>query len=833
MVTLAVFTFFLERPGQAAESTPANIPVIILEPTLGQPGTSVTIRGQNWPTGSTVLIYLTTPDQSGIPAYAIAGPIADSQGQFVTSFVFPTESRWENQKQALVIARVENSGTTAQANFNIVSQAVIQPTETPTIPVEPTATSTAQVEPTPTPTPEPQTPIPTPQPLPPTVVANTNLNVRSGPGVAYPIVGLLQTGQTAEVTGVSADRNWWQIQFPGVPDERAWLAASYTTATNTGNVLIVKAPPLPATPTPVPPPPPVITAWRGEYYNNVDLAGNPVLVRNDANISFNWDTGAPTLSLPADNFSVRWTRTLSFNEGWYQFHALVDDGVRLYVDDAPIIDSWQDGSPREAIGYQWLSAGNHNLRVEYYEHTGGALIQVWWEQTSAPPAPPSAPKAEFSADPRNGQEPLRVHFTNRSDGIYDTCEWSFGDGHTSNDCGDPHHTYRAAGHYTVRLKISGPGGDDKETKSDYITVNRSVQANFNGSPLTGVSPLTVNFANQSTGDFDTCAWSFGDGSASNDCQTPSHTYLSPGSYTVILTVSGPGGSGTKTLNSYVTVATSSLPVADFTASPTSGQEPLTVIFTKLSTGNYDTAVWSFGDGSTSSDPQNPSHVYTTTGVYTVTLTISGPDGSNTITKPDYITVSGTPTSTPTSTATPTSTPTNTPTPTQIPLPPTATPTNTPTPTGTVVPSTATPTATPTNTPTQTPIPPTATPTNTPTPTQTPIPPTATPTNTPTPTGTVVPSTATPTATPTNTPTQTPIPPTPTPTNTPTPTPIPPTPTPTNTPTPTQTPLPPTATPTNTPTPTNILMPLPAQLQNHRPQGRPTPQGRQRARPNKK
>jgi hypothetical protein len=120
--------------------------------------------------------------------------------------------------------------------------------------------------------------------------------------------------------------------------------------------------------------------WRGAYFPNVDLSGAARLTRNDAEINFNWGRGAPASGLPADGFSVRWTRALAFDEGLYRFHLLVDDGARLYVDDALVVNAWSDGSRRELTGDYRLSAGYHNLRVEYYERSGEASIQVWWEK---------------------------------------------------------------------------------------------------------------------------------------------------------------------------------------------------------------------------------------------------------------------------------------------------------------------------------------------------------------------------------------------------------------------------------------------------------------------
>jgi len=104
------------------------------------------------------------------------------------------------------------------------------------------------------------------------------------------------------------------------------------------------------------------------------------------------------------------------------------------------------------------------------------------------------------------------------------------------------------------------------------------------------------------------------------------------------------------------------PDAAFTASPLSGTEPLIVTFTDQSTGDIITWDWTFGDDSISG-ARHPSHTYENIGVYTVSLTVTGPGCPDTETKTDYIQIA-----TPTATPTPTSTPTPTPTPSTIYLP---------------------------------------------------------------------------------------------------------------------------------------------------------------------
>ncbi|MBM4066858.1 MAG: PKD domain-containing protein, partial [Planctomycetes bacterium] len=89
---------------------------------------------------------------------------------------------------------------------------------------------------------------------------------------------------------------------------------------------------------------------------------------------------------------------------------------------------------------------------------------------------------------------------------------------------------------------------------------------------------------------------------------------------------------------YAIGAKSTAPLtADFTATPTNGETPLTVQFTDQSVGNISSWLWDFGDGSTSS-AQNPTHTYTSSGNFTVSLTVTGLGGSDTEIKENYISV---------------------------------------------------------------------------------------------------------------------------------------------------------------------------------------------------
>jgi hypothetical protein len=120
--------------------------------------------------------------------------------------------------------------------------------------------------------------------------------------------------------------------------------------------------------------------WRGEYFDNRELEGWPTMTRNDPAIDFDWGAGSPGGGVPADDFSVRWTHNLNFRAGTYRFYAATDDGVRVWVDGQLVIDAWRDQMlPKTHTGDRYLAAGQHAIKVEYYEHGGEASAHVWWE----------------------------------------------------------------------------------------------------------------------------------------------------------------------------------------------------------------------------------------------------------------------------------------------------------------------------------------------------------------------------------------------------------------------------------------------------------------------
>ena len=118
----------------------------------------------------------------------------------------------------------------------------------------------------------------------------------------------------------------------------------------------------------------------GAYYNTIDLSG-PVVLNRVENVDFDWRYSSPGAPVNIDNFSVRWT-------GWveppvssdYTFSTVSDDGVRLWVNNALVIDNWTDhGSTTNNSSFVALNAGvRYAIRMEYYEKGGAAVVRLQW-----------------------------------------------------------------------------------------------------------------------------------------------------------------------------------------------------------------------------------------------------------------------------------------------------------------------------------------------------------------------------------------------------------------------------------------------------------------------
>jgi glucose/arabinose dehydrogenase/PKD repeat protein len=118
--------------------------------------------------------------------------------------------------------------------------------------------------------------------------------------------------------------------------------------------------------------------FLAEYFNNLALTGTPTFTRCETAIAYNWGAGGPGAGVATDNFSVLWTGRFPFPAGRTTFTATADDGIRVWVDGTPIIDAWRDQSATTYRQARTLAAGDHEVRVEYYERAGDAVAQVGW-----------------------------------------------------------------------------------------------------------------------------------------------------------------------------------------------------------------------------------------------------------------------------------------------------------------------------------------------------------------------------------------------------------------------------------------------------------------------
>lgn len=149
-------------------------------------------------------------------------------------------------------------------------------------------------------------------------------------------------------------------------------------------------------------------SWTAEYYDNVDLAGNPVVVRSEVRPRGSWGEGSPHRGVPVDHFAVRWSTTVLLEQDSYQVSVQADDGIRVLVDDEPVIDEWR-ATDGEFFQLELpLEAGEHRVVVEYLEQQGRAHVIFNMDPLLPPPAP-DAPRARIVARFLNMRNDSGVH----------------------------------------------------------------------------------------------------------------------------------------------------------------------------------------------------------------------------------------------------------------------------------------------------------------------------------------------------------------------------------------------------------------------------------------
>lgn len=310
---------------------------------------------------------------------------------------------------------------------------------------------------------------------------------------------------------------------------------------------------------------------------------------------------------------------------------------------------WQFGDGNESQEqnplHTYAQGGNYDVTLTVY---GPNDSEDSITQPVSVQQPVEPPVAAFTADRTTINQNEAVTFTNTSTGDITTYVWNFGDGTTSNERDPGPHTFTTIGDNIVTLTVSGPGGPDS-TATTTITVQQVFQppvAAFTANPTTVVVGEPVTFTNSSTGDITGYTWNFGDGANSDQRDPAPYAYTIAGTYPVTLTVSGPGGDPT-TAQATIVVNPPAVPapVANFDFTFPDLARPQDVQFNNTSTGEITAYAWNFGDEVGTSAEQSPLYTYEASNSYPVTLTVTGPGGSNSITQQVPVTIPDAPTPT--------------------------------------------------------------------------------------------------------------------------------------------------------------------------------------------
>ena len=233
----------------------------------------------------------------------------------------------------------------------------------------------------------------------------------------------------------------------------------------------------------------------------------------------------------------------------------------------------------------------------------------------------------------NAAPPLTVYFTDLSTNPQSIWFWNFGDGTTAWSQ-NPVHTYASPGTYTVGLMIG-----DSTVCSDYVTHSVVVQDSTGGGCQAyytffpdSINPLLIRFFDASAGNIASWSWIFGDPQSgvnnTSNLENPTHQYLTPGTYTVCLTVQGTDSLCYDTYCATIAVTAGGGCQAYYISIPDSNAIN-TFYFVDQSQGNPATWQWNFDDPASGvnnySTLQNSVHTFSQPGTYSVCLTIQGFD----------------------------------------------------------------------------------------------------------------------------------------------------------------------------------------------------------------
>jgi PKD repeat protein len=347
--------------------------------------------------------------------------------------------------------------------------------------------------------------------------------------------------------------------------------------------------------------------WKLEIWNNKGFVGPTVEQRYDAagagGFTFNWGSGRPSNCVGNDNYAVRFSRKAYFaTSGSYSFSARTDDGVRLFVDGTNVIDDWRDMPPTDHTATVSLSAGWHDLRMDYYENAGGAVATLSWTGGGTSPANVARNAVGWTASsiyaaPYGGD---KAYDGNVSVASKWTSNGATADSWLALDLGRSYDITQFV------VKHAGSAGE----LTGYNTQAFRLES---GTSLSG--PWTTR------------------ATVANTTQANASTVTLPGPVTtryVRLYITDAGIDNYARIPELEVYGTPSAPPVNHapkavaTGNPATGPAPLAVAFSGAGSSDPDgdplSYAWTFGDGSTGSGA-TVSHTYSARGSYTATLTV--------------------------------------------------------------------------------------------------------------------------------------------------------------------------------------------------------------------
>ena len=258
-----------------------------------------------------------------------------------------------------------------------------------------------------------------------------------------------------------------------------------------------------------------------------------------------------THTIESENYVLRFKNSCGTGNSFYIFFddEAQSEQVEDYLDRLGN-DNRMTRYDRRHWEYHWedIPSGERTVAIVGFEESGRAELHRWENFYVAVDMPVIA---DFAGSPTEGISPLEVSFNDLSSGNINSWEWNFGDGNSSTGQ-NPDYTYEDPGIYTVSLLVSGPGGSNMATKTNYITVYAPPLADFMADTASVYPGEEVQFTDISTGYVTDWEWDFGDGTVSSSVD-PIHEYTESGTYTVSLKVSNPYGSHTEKKDNYIVV----------------------------------------------------------------------------------------------------------------------------------------------------------------------------------------------------------------------------------------------------------------------------------------